>query len=80
MTSRVEWTRQAKNELAELWLSAIDRNSVTDSAREIENALKYDGANAGESRVGSLRILFGSELNCYYVYREFDRTAISTLR
>lgn len=76
MTSRVIWLRQAKSELADLWVSAVDRKSVTDSARELEEALQYDGANAGESREGNLRILFGSTLACYYLYREFDRTSI----
>lgn len=76
MMSRVEWTRLAKNDLAELWISATDRNEVTQSAREIEDILTRSGKSAGESRTANLRVLFTSVLGCYYVYREADQTAV----
>jgi hypothetical protein len=39
MSYAVEWSRDAINQLAELWLSATDREAITRAQAEIDAAL-----------------------------------------
>jgi plasmid stabilization system protein ParE len=58
MTFTVLWTPTAEQELASIWLSAEDRNAVTSAAHTIDTLLRTDPETRGESRQGTLRVLF----------------------
>ena len=62
----------AKDELAELWLNASDRNSVTDSSNLIERALRDDPDRKGEQVEGWLRKIAAAPLVYYYVVSPDD--------
>ena len=47
MKATVVWTQEAMNQLAQAWLSAIDRAAVTSAADAIDARLKQDPASAG---------------------------------
>ena len=57
MNYTVVWLPDAEQELADIWLNASDPDLVTQVAHEIDQQLLRDPLNAGESRVGSQRIL-----------------------
>jgi len=46
----VNWLPDAEQELAEIWLSAVDRGIVTRTAHTIELLLRHDPDRQGESR------------------------------
>lgn len=70
---QVFWNESADNELAQIWLTAPDRQAVSNAAREIDELLRRDPLNAGESREGNYRILFVSPLVVQYEVIEPDR-------
>lgn len=43
----VVWVTDARNELADLWMSASDRQAVTDAADWIDRALAWDPVGLG---------------------------------
>lgn len=57
---RVEWLQSALNDLTSAWLKADPdgRREITLAANQIENALKNDPEEQGESRTKGRRILF----------------------
>jgi hypothetical protein len=61
----VEWTPIAQNHLAEIWMSAPDRMSITRAAKALDALLQVDAHELGESRFGATRIVFASPLACY---------------
>ena len=64
MIYHVRWKRTAQEELADVWLSATsdDREAVTRAARNLDEQLRLDAHDLGESRTGDERIVFGSPL------------------
>ncbi len=56
----------ADGELAAIWISAEDRNAVSDAANDTENALAEAPLDHGESREGNLRIIFVAPLGARY--------------
>jgi plasmid stabilization system protein ParE len=62
MKYQVIWTRHAEGELAQIWLDAIDRNAIANSARQIDAALARDPLSCGESRAHDKRIFFAGPL------------------
>jgi hypothetical protein len=57
MNYRVSWKRVARDQLADLWVAATDRNAVTRAANTLDSMLARDPLNYGESRSGSRRIV-----------------------
>lgn len=53
----VTYRPSARDELATLWMDAVDRNAVTTAAETIETQLQTDPLNAGESRGGKRRLV-----------------------
>jgi hypothetical protein len=43
----VVWPQESLDELAEIWLEAVDRTSIATAAREIEEALTRDPLGLG---------------------------------
>jgi hypothetical protein len=66
MNWAVDWTEEAKQALADIWLTAADRRAVTSASNRIDEALGRDPLGVGESRVGLVRILIDLPLGVYY--------------
>jgi hypothetical protein len=66
-------TADAEKRLADVWLSARDRAGVTAAANAIDRSLGRDPAGQGESRAGSVRILFARPLVAEFEVVEPDR-------
>lgn len=73
MTYTVLWTPAAERDLAELWLSAEDRNAITSAAATIDALLRQDAHLVGESREGTLRITFVAPLGIDFEVLQDDR-------
>jgi plasmid stabilization system protein ParE len=73
MTYTVVWRPSAEQALAEIWISADDRQPVTDAANAIDSLLRTRPCEVGESRVANIRILRVSPLSVYYDVHEDDR-------
>ena len=71
----VVWVKSARGELAELWLTALDRNAVTAAARSIDEELRKDAAAKGRELSEGLRTLSAPPLNAIFTVREDDRIA-----
>lgn len=75
MKYQVIWTPTAEQDLADVWLRANDRASVTSAAESVDGLLKDDAATRGESRFGDLRVMFASPLGVSFEVDEQDRVA-----
>jgi hypothetical protein len=69
----VRWLPTAEQRLADVWLNAPDRNAVTRAAHDIEQRLRHDPENNGESRSDGRRILFSDPLAVVYRVLSEDR-------
>jgi hypothetical protein len=60
VTFQVDWLQIALDELTDLWTRAdsIQRQAITAASPLLEQRLKIDPANEGESRPGGRRITF----------------------
>jgi plasmid stabilization system protein ParE len=74
MTYTVLWRPTAERQLADIWLNAADRAAVTASANWIDQQLRHDPANEGESRDGKTRIFFVPPLVIFFEVDEAGRT------
>ncbi len=54
MTFTVLWGQKAEQELADVWLSASDRESIVVGANEIDRLLESQPLSVGESRESSV--------------------------
>jgi hypothetical protein len=73
----VRWTRKARlQQLAQVWLDAPDRNTVTAAANEVDRVLAADPAGVGESRAAGLRVLIVEPLIVGYMGDEDARRVI----
>jgi hypothetical protein len=61
---RIRWERRALNELADLWAKgdSAERRAITAASHTIEQRLRRDPLNEGESRSGGRRITFAPPL------------------
>jgi plasmid stabilization system protein ParE len=73
MSWTVIWLPDAEQELADIWLNASDRASITRAAHIIDQILKHDPENAGESRPNNRRILIVLPLAVIYRVLPDDR-------
>lgn len=73
MKFTVVWSPAAENELMELWLKSANRWAVSRAASRIDDLLKSDPQNQGESRLDPERILLVAPLGLIYEAFEDDR-------
>ncbi len=73
MNYTVVWKPAAHAELAEIWTSAQDRQAVADAANQIDQLLKTDPRQQGESRSGTMRIVFVEPIGIIFDVNEGDR-------
>jgi hypothetical protein len=71
----VVWVKSARDELADLWLSAEDRGAVTAAANEVDNELSTDAPDQGVELTEGLRALFCPPLRVIFSVRMDDRVA-----
>ena len=62
----VTWRSGALDKLAQIWMSADDRESITQASNEIDATLRRLGDQAGESREGNRRFYFEAPLAIYF--------------
>ena len=74
MKYRVEWSRDAEADLANVWTDASDRGLISEAARWLDRALADNPHALGESRSGDNRIAFSSPLGMEYKISDEDRT------
>lgn len=74
---RVDWLDSALNDLATMWSSADSdlRMAITAAAHAIEERLRVDAPNEGESRPGGRRIMFAPPLAVRY---QIERDGLTT--
>jgi plasmid stabilization system protein ParE len=73
MIFTVVWIPKAEAMLARIWNAAKDRAAVAEAADRIDALLKRDPLTVGESRSGSLRVLYSLPLAVHYEVSEMDR-------
>jgi plasmid stabilization system protein ParE len=73
MRYTVAWRRAALNQLATIWMDALDRQAVTDAANALDALLRTDAHLVGESRSGNTRVLFETPLVVLFDVFELDR-------
>jgi len=73
MNYTVIWLRPAEQRLADIWLNAPDRDAVTRAAHAIDQRLRRDPENEGESRPGGRRVLFSDPLGVFFRVFPDDR-------
>lgn len=79
MNYTVIWTRRAEGHLAAAWLASADRRAVTAAAHQLEQDLRRDPLNTGESRRSSVnRIAYQSPLGVSFVVVVDDMTVYIT--
>ncbi|MGH7193771.1 MAG: hypothetical protein ACREJM_09595 [Candidatus Saccharimonadales bacterium] len=69
----VVWRRRANSQLAELWLDAPDRPSITADAHEIDRRLKEQASEWGSEIISNLRWMEVAKLRAYFTISELDR-------
>ena len=69
MNYTVTWVPSAEQRLADIWLNAPDRDAVTRAANDVDQRLRRDPENQGESRLAGRRILFSDPL--WVIFRVF---------
>ena len=62
MKYTVDWSPTAEQELAALWLDSGRRQEVTRAANLLDDLLRVDAHERGESRAGRTRIMFEAPL------------------
>jgi hypothetical protein len=78
---RVEWIQTALDELTDIWTQAnsAERKAITAASHEIDQRLRRDPNNEGESRSGGERILFVPPLSAIFQL-EADGRTVTVLR
>jgi hypothetical protein len=77
MNYRVEWTEEAEQRLAAVWMEAEDRAAVTAAARRLEQSLGYNPFGAGEARDDfDARLAFDGPIGMFYRVDVFARAVI----
>jgi plasmid stabilization system protein ParE len=78
---RVRWERQALDELTSIWTMAgsAGRAAITAATAVLDQRLRSNGPNEGESRAGRRRVLFVPPLAVTYRVEE-DGHTVSVLQ
>jgi plasmid stabilization system protein ParE len=75
MRFTVMWHPAAEQELADIWLRAVDRSDVTQAANQIDQAPASEPLAKGEDFYGN-RLLVVVPLAVTYTVNEQDRTVL----
>jgi hypothetical protein len=73
MNYTVTWLASAEQELAALWVDAVNRGAITRAAHQIDELLGKNPEQAGESRFESFRILLAKPLGVTFEVSKPDR-------
>ncbi len=73
MSYSVLWMPAAEERLASIWVHADDRNEITQAAHRIDQTLRADPEDAGESRSGEMRLLLAPPLGVLFLVSPDDR-------
>jgi hypothetical protein len=73
MKYTVIWKPSAEEELARLWVNALDRQAVATAADTMDALLQEDPEAQGESRTGLVRIMIVPPLPVHFTVSEPDR-------
>ena len=76
MRYRVEWSRDAEADLANVWTDASDRGAISEASHRLDQALVNNPHALGESRSGDNRIVFSSPLGMEYKISDEDCTVL----
>jgi hypothetical protein len=74
----VRWGQPALNQLATIWTQASDRTAITAATTRIDQRLRTDPEDQGESRDAGRRILLEAPLGVTFTVQPDDR-AVSVL-
>lgn len=75
MVYKVEFLPDVQRELNAIYLASGLDDYVFDAIVQIEICLRTDAHNVGESRTGSIRIMFESPLGAYF-YVDWDHSYV----
>ncbi len=73
MKYTVVWSQAALDKLATIWSDDEDRSEIAAASDEIDRVLRISPRSQGESRQGSVRVLFAGPLGTDYEIFEEDR-------
>jgi plasmid stabilization system protein ParE len=73
MRCTVVWLEDAQSDLAEIWLSEVDRNAVNLATSAIDQDLAVDPQEKGVDVSEGIRAYFAPPLRILYLVREQDR-------
>jgi hypothetical protein len=76
MKATVVWTQDAMNQLANAWLNAADRASVTNAADRIDAHLKQDSDSSGVPYDDHTLLLIVRPLVVRYEFQAMDNLVI----
>lgn len=77
MNFTVEWSAEALNQLADVWMASDDRAGVTAASYRIEATIRADPLGAGESRGDDLqRFVFDPPLAVVYLVYPSEQLAV----
>jgi hypothetical protein len=75
MKYTVIWSREAEDDLAELWLDADKRAEITTASQLVDSELREDAHLLGERRYGRFRVLYSDPIAVDFEIRVEDRIA-----
>ena len=73
MRFTVIWTAPAEQNLAAVWMAALDRNAVTSAANIVDQLLAEDPETRGEARFDTVRSFVLVPLGLDFEVVELDR-------
>lgn len=66
MNFKVEWLEEVEDQLADLWVTAVDKSAGSEASRRADQLLALDPANQGEQRDGEDRLVFIPPLALFF--------------
>jgi hypothetical protein len=75
MIYTVVWSKEAEDDLAELWLEADIRAEIVAAAQEIDIRLREDAHLQGELRYGRFRVAYAQPVAVDFEVKVEDRIA-----
>ena len=73
MTFTIVWDPDAEAELANIWVNSPDRSAVTLAAYDLEQRLRRNPDQVGESRPNDRRVAFEPPLGLMFRVLDADR-------
>lgn len=84
MAFQVRWLAAAEQALTRIWIADDDRQAIADAADVIDQQLRTDPTNLGESREGAMRLTIVYPLSVVFEVFGDDRrvevTSVSRMR